>query len=120
MIVAAYAKNELNTLKPLLSPEVYSQFASMVQDRESRGETMETELITTRPPKLEGIEMDNEKAIVSVRFQSEQVNVIKDQSGVVIDGDEDHIESVTDIWTFARDTSSPDPNWLLIATRSVE
>ena len=120
MIVAAFAKNELNTLKPLLSPEVYSQFASMVQDRESRGETMETEIITTRPPTLEGIEMDNEKAIVSVRFQSEQVNVIKDQSGVVIDGDEDHIESVTDIWTFARDTSSPDPNWLLIATRSVE
>lgn len=120
MIVVAYAKNELNTLKPLLSPEVYSQFASMVQDRESRGESMETELITTRPPKLESVEMQKEMAIVSVRFQSEQVNVIKDQSGAVIDGDEDHIESVTDIWTFARDTSSPDPNWLLIATRSVE
>lgn len=120
MIVAAYAKNDLDTLKPLLSADVYSQFAATVQDRESRGETMETELVTTRAPKLESIEMQDDRAVVGVRFQSEQVNVIKDQSGTIIDGDGDHVESVTDVWTFARDTSNSDPNWLLIATRSVD
>ncbi len=120
MIVTAYAKNDLDTLKPLLSAEVFAQFANTIQDRESRGETMETELIATRPPKLESIEMQNEQAVVAVRFQSDQVNIIKDSSGTIIDGDDDHVESVTDIWTFARDTSSSDPNWLLIATRSVD
>lgn len=120
MIVAAYAKHDLDTLKPLLSADVYSQFAATIQDRENREETMETELVTTRAPILESIEMQDDRAVVGVRFQSEQVNVIRDQSGTIIDGDEDHVESVTDIWTFARDTSNSDPNWLLIATRSVD
>ncbi|MDE0406887.1 MAG: TIM44-like domain-containing protein, partial [Alphaproteobacteria bacterium] len=26
------------------------------------------------------------------------------------------IEEITDVWTFARDTRSPDPNWRLVAT----
>ena len=120
MIVAAYAKHDLDALKPLLSADVYSQFAATIQDRESRSETMETELVTTRAPKLESIEMQDSRAVVGVRFQSEQVNVIKDQSGIVIEGDDDHVESVTDIWTFARDTSSSDPNWQLVATRSID
>ncbi len=120
LIVNAYAKHDLDTLKPLLSSEVYSRFAATIQERESRDETMETELVTTRAPKLESIEMQDSRAVVGVRFQSEQVNVVKDQSGAVIEGDEDHVESVTDIWTFARDTDSSDPNWQLVATRSVD
>jgi predicted lipid-binding transport protein (Tim44 family) len=120
MIVAAYAKHDLHALKPLLSADVYSQFASAIQDREDRGETTETELIATRPPKLERIEMQDDSAVVGVRFQSEQVNIVKDSTGVVIDGDADHVTTVTDIWTFARDTTSGDPNWQLIATRSID
>ena len=34
----------------------------------------------------------------------------------VIDGSTDKITEVTDLWTFARDTSSSDPNWRLVAT----
>jgi predicted lipid-binding transport protein (Tim44 family) len=103
-----------------LSPEVFSRIAAAIQDREERGETMETELVVLKPPKLESVEMQGSRAIVSVRFQSEQVNLIRDKSGAVIEGDRNHVESVTDIWTFGRDTSSRDPNWMLIATRSVE
>ncbi len=44
----------------------------------------------------------------------------KDKDGKVVEGDRDHVESVTDIWTFARELSSRDPNWALIATRSVD
>jgi predicted lipid-binding transport protein (Tim44 family) len=64
--------------------------------------------------------MHGSRAEVSVRFQSEQVNIVKDRDGKVIEGDRDHVESVTDIWTFARDTGSSDPNWTLVSTSSVE
>lgn len=120
MIVAAYARNDTDTLKPLLSPDVYARFAAAIQDREERGETMETELVVLKPPKVEAITVEEMRAAIDVRFQSEQVNVIKNRSGEVIDGDREHVDSVTDIWTFARDLSSRDPNWLLVATRSVE
>ncbi|MGE4063923.1 MAG: Tim44/TimA family putative adaptor protein [Rhodospirillaceae bacterium] len=120
MIVAAYARNDTDTLKPLLSPEVYAQFASAIQEREERGETMETELVVLKPPKVEAISVEGVRATIDVRFQSEQVNVIKNRSGEIIEGDREHVDSVTDVWTFARDLSSRDPNWILVATRSVE
>ena len=73
-----------------------------------------------KPPKLESVEVQSGRAVVAVRFQSEQVNLVKNKDGKVVEGDRDHVESVTDIWTFARDTTSRDPNWMLIATRSID
>ena len=119
-IVTAFANNNTDTLKPLLSPDVFSRFASAIQDREDRGETMETELVVLRPPKLEAAEIDGSRAMLVVRFQSDQVNVVKDKDGNIIDGDRDHIETVTDIWTFARELHSDSPNWQLVSTISEE
>ena len=120
MIVAAYAKHDTDTLKPLLSADVYARFAASIQDREDRGETMETELVVLKPPRLENVNVHDNLATLDVRFQSEQVNVVKDKNGIVIDGDREHVDSVSDIWSFTRDLTSQDPNWILVATRSVE
>jgi predicted lipid-binding transport protein (Tim44 family) len=120
MIVAAYAKHDTDSLKPLLSADVYSRFAATIQDREERGETMETELVVLKPPRLENIDVTDNRATLDVRFQSEQVNVVKDKTGAVIEGDREHVDSVTDVWSFMRDLTSADPNWILVATRSVE
>jgi predicted lipid-binding transport protein (Tim44 family) len=119
-IVTAFAKHDTDTLKPLLSADVYARFAASIQEREERGETMETELVVLRPPKLESVEVRDSRAVIDVRFQSEQVNAVKDKTGAVIEGDREHVDSVTDVWTFARDLSSTDPNWSLVATRSIE
>jgi predicted lipid-binding transport protein (Tim44 family) len=120
MIIAAYAKNDTDALRPLLSPDVYTQFASTIQGREERGETLHTELVVLKPARIDAVEMRGSIANISVVFQSEQSNVVKNASGQVVEGSPDHVESITDIWTFARDTRSHDPNWTLVATRSVE
>ena len=120
MIVLAYAQHDTDTLKPLLSGDVYSNFASAIQDREDRNEQMETELVVIKPAKLESIDVKSRLASVAVRFESEQTNIIKDQDGTIVDGDPDEAESVTDIWTFERNLAASDPNWRLIATRSVD
>jgi len=36
----------------------------------------------------------------------------------VVDGDPKKVREVTDIWTFARDAGSRDPNWQLVATEA--
>jgi predicted lipid-binding transport protein (Tim44 family) len=120
MIVAAYAKHDTDTLKPLLSADVYARFAATIQEREERGEVMETELVVLKPPRLEHIEVRDTRATIDVRFQSEQVNVVKDKTGAIIEGDREHVDSVTDIWSFERDLTSSNPNWILVATRSVD
>ena len=49
---------------------------------------------------------------------SEQINVTRDADREVVDGDPNSVATVTDIWTFARNTRSRDPNWTLVATDS--
>ena len=53
-----------------------------------------------------------------MRFQSQLVSVTRDQAGAVIDGSPDKVTDVTDVWTFARDAASRDPNWKLVATEA--
>ena len=60
--------------------------------------------------------MQTGRARVTVRFTSEQINVTRDASGNVVDGDPRQIETVIDLWTFERDTRSRDPNWQLVET----
>ena len=40
----------------------------------------------------------------------------RDSKDNVVDGSPDKVTDVTDVWTFARDVSSRDPNWKLVAT----
>ena len=57
-------------------------------------------------------------ASVTVRFVSEQINVLRGAEGQIIDGNPNEVQKVVDLWTFRRDTKSGDPNWLLIKTES--
>ena len=61
---------------------------------------------------------DVKTAQVTVRFVSQLVSVTRDRDGNVIDGSPDKVTDVTDVWTFARDLSSRDPNWKLVATEA--
>ena len=67
---------------------------------------------------IAGAEVRGRAAQVTVRFVSQLVSVTRDRSGSVIDGAPDKVTDVTDVWTFARDVSSRDPNWKLVATEA--
>ncbi|HEB79958.1 MAG TPA: Tim44/TimA family putative adaptor protein [Rhodospirillales bacterium] len=120
MILGAYSEGDTKTLKPLLNPEVFSNFAQSIKDREQAGETLEETLVGIK--KAEAVEayMEGSIANITVKFVSDQINAVRDESGEVIDGNPDYIAEITDFWTFARDTKSRDPNWLLVATRSLD
>jgi predicted lipid-binding transport protein (Tim44 family) len=116
MIVVSYAQGDTATLRPLLSDEVYDNFAAAIRTRQQAKHTLETTLVGIRSADLVEARMDGRTAFVTVKFVSEQINVTRDESGKVVDGDPQAIAVVTDIWTFSRNTRSRDPNWLLVAT----
>lgn len=118
MIVAAFARGDKDALRPLLSDEVFEGFAQAINDRDAAGETMETELLGIKSTTLDDARVEDGVAYVTVAFVSDQVNVVRARDGAVVDGDPDHIAKVNDIWTFARDTGSRDPNWTLVATQT--
>jgi len=97
---------------------VFDQFRQAVKTRETAGQTLETTLVGIDKADIIEADMRDRTAVVTVSFRSEQVNVIRDKDGNTVEGDATHVDRITDIWTFARNTRSRDPNWTLIATRS--
>jgi predicted lipid-binding transport protein (Tim44 family) len=118
MIVQAYAKGERKTLKDLLAKDVFDGFAGAISERENRGETSETTFVSIDKADLIGAEMRGKMAQVTVSFASKLITATRDRNGVVVDGSAEKIVDVNDIWTFARDVSTRDPNWRLVATES--
>lgn len=118
MIVEAFAKGDSNMLRPLLSDEVFAQFDGAIRAREEARQTLSTTLVGIREAEIVDAALEDRTAQVSVKFVTEQINVTRDAEGRVVEGDPSAVAIVTDIWTFARKTSSRDPNWLLVATRS--
>ena len=118
MIVTAFADGDRKTLKNLLSREVYDGFAKAIAERESRGEQVRAQFIGIDSAKVTAGELPKGEVHVTVRFVSQIVSATLDAGGTVIDGDPDKIVEVTDLWTFAHDPKSKDPNWRLVATES--
>ena len=120
IILTAFASADMDELKPLVSDEVYGNFAKAIQDREQAGHVMEDTLVGINKSEMVEAYMEDDNAFITIKFVSEQVNAIRDENGDVVEGDANVVLTVTDFWTFARDTTVVDPNWLLVATRSLE
>ncbi len=120
MVVEAFARGDKDALRPLLAPAVYAGFAAAIDQRTASGQTMETELVAIRAADIASAQIDARRARVTVRFKSEQMNLIKDEQGRIIEGDPGQPDEVIDLWTFERDTRSSDPNWELTETTAPE
>jgi predicted lipid-binding transport protein (Tim44 family) len=118
MIVTAYAEGDRRTLKNLLSRDVYEGFEAAIKERETKGETAESRFVSIDKSDITAADLRAHTAHVTVRFVSQLVSVTRDRDGNVIDGSPEKVTDVTDVWTFARDVSSRDPNWKLVATEA--
>ena len=118
MIVLAFANGDRRALKDLLSSEVYDGFEAAIRGREQRGEKVETRFASIDKAELVSAGVRDRIAQLTVRFISQMISVTRDKAGAVIDGNPEKLTDVTDVWTFARDVSSRDPNWKLVGTES--
>lgn len=118
MIVTAFAAGDRKTLEPLLGREVYDGFVEAISAREKSGETIASDFIGIEKAEIVDGALKGTMAQLTVKFVSELISVTRSKSGEVIEGDPKAIREVTDIWTFARDLASPNPNWKLVATEA--
>jgi predicted lipid-binding transport protein (Tim44 family) len=116
MIVMAYADGDSKTLKNLLSREVYDGFVAAINEREAKAEKVQSSFVGIDKADIVSAEMKNGEAHITLRIVSELISATRDKAGTVIDGDPETVAEVKDVWTFARDTRSRDPNWKLAAT----
>jgi predicted lipid-binding transport protein (Tim44 family) len=118
-IVTAFADGAIDRLKPLLAGDVFQRFVMAVDQRRKAGQNLTFKLESIEAADLFEARLDGRTARITVRFVSRQINLLRDADGKVIDGNGETAEEVVDFWTFARDTQSSDPNWLLVATRTM-
>lgn len=116
MIAKAFADADRESLKPLLAEDVFASFEGAIASRERAGQKMEFAFVGLKEAKIEVATLRGRIAEITVRFVSELISATRDAAGVVIDGAAGVVREVTDVWTFARDTKSSDPNWKLVAT----
>jgi predicted lipid-binding transport protein (Tim44 family) len=118
MIVLAFANGDRRALKDLLSSEVYDSFDAVIKDREKHEQKTETRFVSIDKAELVSADARDRSAQLTVRFVSQMISVTRDKTGAIVDGNPDKVADITDVWTFARDTSSRDPNWKLVGTGS--
>ncbi|MBY0322045.1 MAG: Tim44/TimA family putative adaptor protein [Reyranella sp.] len=117
-IVEAFAKGDTAALRPLLDAPTFASFEAAIRGRIERKEKAETTLIGFEASDISAAELQGTNASVTVRFVSEQINVLRNADSQIIDGNPNEVQKVIDLWTFRRDTKSSDPNWLLVKTES--
>ncbi len=117
-ILMGFERGEMEELRPFLETDVYESFAAVVEQREQQGLTIEAEFVGVREMSLNEatFDPDTRKAELTVRFVGELTSVVKNAEGEVIEGSATAVKRQKDIWTFAREMGSDDPNWLLVAT----
>lgn len=118
MILMAFERGDLDSIRPFLNDEVEASFAQAINAREREGLTVEANFIGLRELVLSEAEYDpaTRTAEITVRFTGELTTVIRNAAGDVIDGHPTSPKRQRDAWTFARRMGVQDPNWQLVAT----
>lgn len=119
-VVTAFAAGERETLRSLLSDEVYAAFDSVIRDHGTRKEKVDFTFIGFRDVKIAHAALKRRTAEITVNFAAQYISVTRDASGAVIEGDPKAVRAVNDVWTFTRDVKSSDPNWTVVATHGDE
>ncbi|MGH6851149.1 MAG: Tim44/TimA family putative adaptor protein, partial [Methylocella sp.] len=120
MIVTAFAEANREVLRNLLAPEVFESFAAALAEREKRGEKVTTTFVSIDKVMIDDARLNGRTAEIKIHFTAQMITATRDQAGTVIDGSPDKVVQIDDIWTFARDTRSRDPNWKLAATETAQ
>ncbi len=118
MILMAFENSDLDSIVPFISEDVYEAFASVVDDRQRQGLTVDAKFIGISDMTLAAAAFDEttKEGEISVRFKSEMTSIVRNSAGEVVEGSEKEIKRQKDTWTFARVMDSADPNWRLVAT----
>jgi predicted lipid-binding transport protein (Tim44 family) len=118
MIVGAFAAGDKTRLRPLLADDVYTPFAAAIDERVAAGETLETRIQQMKQVDIVEADISGRMARVTIKYVSDQINVLRSSDGHIVDGDPNHAVEKTDFWSYTRDVRSTDPNWVLVATAS--
>ncbi len=115
-IVTNFENGNKDALKSLLSDDVLNSFSSVIDERNSKNETVEFNFIGIEKSEIVHKDLKKNPMEVTVRFISEMITCIKNSKDEVISGSLNQVQKITDVWTFEKIKDKKSSNWLLTAT----
>ena len=120
MILEAFWKGDLDTLRSHVDAHVYEAFASAVEQRQMDNLTLDNRLVAIDQAVISEATLERGIAVLTVRFEADIAAVTRNADGQVVAGSLSDAVQTRDLWSFRRDTGARDPNWLLIETDEEE
>lgn len=117
LILQAFSKGELSQIRELVNKKVYEAFDSALAERKEKNMTSEVDFICFDKSEIKDVKFLKNSIKVVVEFVSEQVNLLRNAQGEVVQGDENFVQKITDVWTFERMVNAKNNNWVLVSTK---
>lgn len=116
MVLEAFWKGDQETLDWLVADDVRSGFVAAIEARNQAGHVLENRLVAIERAIITDAAVEGNVARVTVRYDADIAAVTRDAEGSMIAGSMTDAVETHDIWTFARELRSDDPNWKLVET----
>lgn len=116
MVIEAYNDADQDTLKMLLSDRIYQEFKASLEANEKDGRKAHTTLVAIVKSDIAAAKLKGNVATLTVDFLSEQIPLVRNTDGEIIEGNASHQDAVEDQWVFERNLASSDPAWKVIET----
>jgi predicted lipid-binding transport protein (Tim44 family) len=120
LILESFWKGDLEAVRAHVDDHVYETFADAVEQRKKDGLTLDNRLVTIEQAVISEASAERGAAILTVRFEADIAAVTRNSARDVVAGSLSDAVQTRDLWTFRRDTTSRDPNWVLIETDEEE
>ena len=119
MVINCFVKGDLKNIEMYIDDKLIKNFQLVIDERLQEKESLKINIIKMLSIQIRDVKKLKNFLRVSVLFESEQIKVLKDNKGKIIDGDQKNSILVKDLWTFERKIHSKDLNWMLVETSDV-
>lgn len=115
-ILTAFAAGDTGPVAAMLDPEVREALDDAIMERRDKGQTLTLVFIGLSSAEPIDAGLDEGRCWVKMRLVAQMVAATADIEGNLLTGHPSRVDEIADVWTFARDPHSRDPNWMVVAT----
>ena len=116
MVIDSFVKGDLKDIERYIDDKLIKNFKLVIDERLQEEESLKIDIIKMISIDIKDVKKLKDFLRISVLFESEQIKVLKDKKGKIIDGDQKKTILVKDLWTFEKKVKSKDLNWILVET----
>lgn len=117
MVLQAFSSGNITGIKELVNKKIWEAFNQVINFRKENNLSSEVDFICFDKSEIKEVKLLKNSAKIVVEFVSEQINILRNEKGEVIEGDENFVQKITDIWTFERTLNAKNNQWVLVSTK---